>query len=241
MTRPSPKMKPKAEVGKVPDARLFHDVVRDRRSVRSFLPDPVPPALLLSVVEDARHAPSNANIQPWVVHIASGSARDRLSKAMLAAEAEGRMTPDFPFGYDELYGSYSARQQEQAAAYYQAIGVARDAAEDRRSSLLLNLEFFKAPHVCLLFMPAFYDSVRIAGDIGMYGQTFLLSLAAHGLAGVPQTLLGFFAETVREVLGIDPSLKMLFGISFGYADPDHPASAYRIGKAPLAETVTFHS
>jgi nitroreductase len=230
----------KTEICKVPEARLFYDVVRDRRSIRSFLPTPAPDELIHAVADDARHAPSNANIQPWEVHIVSGATRDKLSKAMLAAEAEGRMTPDFPFSYDEFYGAYSERQKAQAATYYQALGVSREAFGERRMTMLRNLEFFGAPHACLLFMPAFCDGVRIAGDVGMYGQTFLLSLAAHGLGGVPQTLLGFFADTVREVLGIDPSLKMLFGISFGYPDMNSPASRYWIGKAPVEETVTFH-
>ncbi|RYG75334.1 nitroreductase [bacterium] len=224
----------------MPEGPLFHDVVRDRRSIWSFLPTPVPDALLRAVAEDARHTPSNSNTQPWEVHIASGKTRDKLSAAMLAAEAQGRMTPDFPYAYDELYGPYKERQVAQAAAYYEALGIAREAAAERRSVVLRNLEFFGAPHVCLLFMPAFYGGVRVAGDIGMYGQTFLLSLAAHGLGGVPQTLLGFFAETAREVLGIDSSLKMLFGISFGYPDLDSPASQYRIDKVPIEENVTFH-
>ncbi|MFD9319117.1 nitroreductase family protein [Streptomyces sp. NPDC060053] len=46
---------------------------------------------------------------------------------------------------------------------------------------------------------------RTAGDIGMYAQNFLLSLAARGLAGIPQTVLGVYADTVREFLGV-PSL-----------------------------------
>lgn len=219
---------------------MFHDVVRDRRSIRSFLPDPVPDALIRAVTEDARHAPSNSNIQPWAVHIASGATRDALSKAIIASEEAGRQTPDFPFGYDELDGVYSERQKAQGATYYQAIGVSRKSMDGRRESLLRNLEFFDAPHVCLLFMPAFYDGVRIAGDVGMYAQTFLLSLTAHGLGGVPQTFLGFYAETIREVLGIDPSLKMLFGISFGYPDMNSPASRFRMEKAPIEESVTFH-
>lgn len=89
-------------------------------------------------------------------------------------------------------------------------------------------------------MAPVYDSVRVAGDVGMFGQTFLLSLAAHGLAGVPQTLLSFFADTVRDVLGVDPALKLLFGISFGYPEPDHPVNAYPLTKAPIDEIVTFH-
>jgi len=223
------------------EPRLFHDVVRDRRSIRSFLPTPAPDELIHAVLEDARHAPSNSNIQPWSVHIVSGAKRDELSKAMLAAEAEGRLTPDFPWGYDGLRGVYSERQKAQAAAYYKALGVAREDFDERRMTMLRNMEFFGAPHACLLFMPAFYDGVRVAGDVGMYAQTFLLSLAAHGLGGVPQTLLGFFANTAREVLGIDSSMKMLFGISFGYPDMNSPASRYWIDKVPVEEYVTFHS
>jgi hypothetical protein len=36
----------------------------------------------------------------------------------------------------------------------------------------------------------------------MYGQTFLLSLAARGLGGLPQTVIGLYADTVRAVLGV---------------------------------------
>ncbi|MBO9377110.1 nitroreductase [Sphingomonas histidinilytica] len=221
-------------------AKSFRDVVRERYSARTYLPEPAPEAVIRSVLEDAQRAPSNANIQPWQVHIVSGEARDRVSRALLAAEAAGRMTPDYPFGYDELYGAYSERQVQQAEEYYRSIGVAREAKDDRRLALLRNLEFFGAPHACFLFMPSFYDGVRIAGDVGMYAQTFLLSLTAHGLQGCPQTLLGFFAGTIREELGIDPKLKMLFGISFGYPDTDSVGGRYRIGRAPIEENVVLH-
>lgn len=223
------------------EPKLFRDIVRDRRSIRSFLPQPVPAPLLRAVADDARHAPSNANIQPAVVHIVSGVTRDNLSNAILAADREGRQTPDFPWSYDDFYGVYSARQKKQGATYFKAMGIARDSEESRQQSMRRNLEFFGAPHVCLLFMPAFYDGVRVASDVGMYAQTFLLSLAAHGLAGVPQTYLGFYADTVRNVLGVDPSLKMLFGISFGYPDMYSPASAFRMEKAAIEENVTFHT
>lgn len=224
----------------MPEARLFHDVVRDRHSVRSFLPTPVPDALIRAVVEDAQHSPSNCNTQPWEVHIASGATRDALSKAILAADEAGRGTPDFSFNHADFYGVYGERAKAQGKAYHEAIGVAREALEDRRTATLRNLEFFGAPHVALLFMPAVGDCVRVAGDIGMYGQTFLLSLTAHGLGGIPQTRLGFYAGAIREVLGIAPSLKMLFGISFGYPDLTSAANRYRIDRVPVGESVTFH-
>jgi len=48
---------------KVSESRLFHDVVHERHSVRSFHAEPVPDALLRSVLEDAQRAPSNCNTQ----------------------------------------------------------------------------------------------------------------------------------------------------------------------------------
>lgn len=222
------------------DSMLFRDVVRERHSMRNFLPHPVPQDILRSVLEDAQHSPSNCNTQPWQTHIVSGSKRDALSKAILAADDAGQLTQDFSFGINDFPGVYRERYKEQGAAYYQAIGVKRDDKDLRREASHRNLEFFGAPHVALLFMPEVGDNVRVAGDIGMYAQTLLLPLTAHGLGGVPQTSLGFYGETIRKELGIDPSLKLLFGISLGYPDMTHPANQYRINKAPLGESVTFH-
>lgn len=219
----------------------FHDVVRARHSVRSFLSTPVPEATLRAVLAEAQLAPSNCNTQPCQVHIVSGAMRDAVSAALLAAEAAGDRTPDFSFSLDDYHGVYKARSKAQGQAYYEAIGVSRDAFDERRTASQRNLTFFNAPHVAFLFMPVMGDCVRVGGDVGMYGQTFLLSLAAHGLGGVPQTMLGFYADTVRKILGVDPSLKLLFGISFGFADQQHAANKYRINKAQIDETVTFHA
>jgi nitroreductase len=224
----------------MPETKQFHEAVRERHSVRSFLPTPLPDEALRAVLEDAQLAPSNCNTQPWDVHVVSGAKRDTLSEAIIAADAAGHFTPDFSFSTDDFYGEYSARAKAQGAAYYQAIGVAREAYDERLCATQRNLCFFDAPHVALLFLPAFGDCVRVASDIGMYGQTFLLSLAARGLGGIPQTMLGFYAGTIREVLGVDPARKMLFGISFGYPDTGSAANGYRIDKVPIEQSVTFH-
>ncbi|MGY2033622.1 nitroreductase family protein, partial [Nocardia gipuzkoensis] len=85
----------------------------------------------------------------------------------------------------------------------------------RRAAVRENLEFFGAPHVALLFMPALGDGVRTAGDIGMCAQNFLLSPASRGFAGIPRTML---ASAVRAFLDVPADLELLFGISFGTAD-----------------------
>ena len=43
----------------------FDDVVRVRRSIRGYKPDPVPRALIEEVISLAMRAPSSMNTQPW--------------------------------------------------------------------------------------------------------------------------------------------------------------------------------
>jgi nitroreductase len=198
----------------------------------------VSPSDIRGVLEDAQTAPSNSNTQPWTVHVVSGAQRSALSGELLRTEEEGRTSPDFTADYGE--GVYLERAQALAASHYAARGIARSDREGRRAAVRENLEFYGAPHVALLFMPALGDGVRTAGDIGMYAQNFLLSLAARGLAGIPQTILGVYADTVREFLGVPEELKLLFGISFGTADPAAPVNAVGRERVPLQQSVVLH-
>lgn len=218
----------------------FAQVVRLRKSCRGFLPTPVSGAIIQSVLDDARQAPSNCNTQPWVTHIVAGEKLRELSAAIVAADAAGEYTLDFSFDAQDYYGRFSERQKEQGKAYYEGLGIARADKAGRKVAEIMNYNFFGSPQAAFLFMPSFGDNVRVAGDIGMYGQTFLLSLTDHGLAGIPQTSLASFAATIRQVLGISEEFKLLFGISFGYPDPAASGNAIKLGRDPLATNVFFH-
>jgi hypothetical protein len=159
---------------------------------------------------------------------------------MLDAADRQAYSPDFSWDDAAYTGVLGERRQEQGKTYYQALGIAKDDREARVKAWRDNLRFFGAPHAAFLFMPKVGDGVRVASDIGMYAQTFLLSLTSRGLVGVPQTLLGMFADPVREVLGIGSGMKLLFGISFGYEDVSGLSARVRMERAPLAESVQFH-
>lgn len=224
-----------------PSGLSFQETIQSRRSSRGFLPDPIPEAIIREALEDAQRSPSNCNTQPWNTHIVSGAKRVDLSRALLLADGENRFSPDFSFDMDAYFGRYAERKNEQAGTYYRVLGVERGDTAARREAAALNYRFFNAPHVALLFMPTFGDNVRVGADLGMYGQTFLLALAARGIASIPQTSLGFFADTVRDVLGISSDLKMLFGISFGYHDDSAPGNLMRMGRDPISSSVVFHN
>ena len=67
---------------------------RERHSTRLILPQPVPRELLNEALALAQYAPSNSNIQPWLMVFASGASRDRLVAALID-EAQ-RRPPNIP-------------------------------------------------------------------------------------------------------------------------------------------------
>jgi hypothetical protein len=220
-------------------ARIFDQITRSRRSIRGFLPQPIDAVTLEQIFTSAAFAPSNCNTQPWQSHVVSGALRDRLSGIFMQTIAQGKHSLDYP--YEARYdGAYRQRQVDVAVLLYKALGIARDDKEGRQRAFLRNLEFFGAPHVVFIFMPE-WSGIREACDVGMYVQNLMLTMWANGVASCPQTILGYDADSVRHELGIDSTMKLLFGISFGYEDPDLPENKIVPDRAELQDLVQFHS
>ncbi len=195
--------------------------------------------LLEQIFETAAFAPSNCNTQPWQSHVVSGDMRDRLSHIFMETIGEGKYSLDYP--YDAKYeGVYRKRQLDVGILLYQALGVTREDKEGKREAFLRNLEFFDAPHAVFIFMPG-WCGIREACDVGMYAQSLMLAMRAHGIASCPQTILGYDADSVRRELNIDSEMKLLFGISFGYEDPTLPENQIVPERAALGELVHFHN
>lgn len=220
-------------------AQIFDEIVRKRRSLRAFQPEPVPKATLEQIFEVAQRAPSNCNTQPWITHVVSGDSlqilRDEMPKRFMA----GELSLDFP--YDGVYeGVYKDRQYSSAQALYEAVGIERQDKLRRQEQFMRNYVFFDAPHAAFLFLPEHFG-LREAADLGMYAQTLMLGMVANGLGSCPQTALSFEADFIRETLGIDASNKLLFGISFGVPVSDAAVNRCATDRAALADCVHFHS
>lgn len=207
-------------------AQVFADVVGARRSVRGFSPEPIDEALLRRVFELAAWAPSNCNTQPWQVYVVSGEPLERLRRQLPEAMMRGEMSMDFP--YDGQYaGVYRERQHDAAARLYSAMGIERGDKAARGTAFMRNFEFFGAPHAAFVFMAQPFG-LREAADCGMYAQTLMLALSAHGIGSCPQTALSFHADILRRELNIAGEQQLLFGISFGYEDINAAANACRV-------------
>lgn len=222
-----------------PDMRLI-DAIYSRRSVRGFLDKEIPQPVLERIFEIAQQAPSNCNVQPWKVYVASGELKDRLRKEMVARTKAG-VTPNPDYEYKgDFYNEYRRRQVECAIALYSKMGIERDDKKGRMRAVLRNYEFFDAPYIAFLGMdPRFGTTVAI--DVGMYAENLMLTMVAFGLHSCPMGTMRDFPDLVREAFDIEDGTKILFGISFGYENPEIPANETRTTRDPIAANVVFRS
>ncbi len=63
--------------------------ITTRRSVRAFLPNPVPLETVGRILDVAARAPSGTNMQPWRVYVLTGAPKQRLSEALVAEHMAG--------------------------------------------------------------------------------------------------------------------------------------------------------
>jgi len=212
----------------------LEQAINERRSIRMFLPDKlVPRELVDGALELAIRAPSNSNVQPWHLRLVSGAARDRLVAALLdEASSKPPVVPELP----ELFAHL---RRELGAKVYGSMGITRDDAEGRRIAVLRNWEFFRAPLAGIVCMHRDLHYVDSLG-VGMFLQTFLLALTAHGLGTCVQVSIAGYPEIVREQLSISDEYAILCGLAIGYPDPTFPANTLRTDRNPIEHNVVFH-
>jgi len=213
--------------------------VRARRSVRGFLPNPVPQETLDKVFDLARWSPSGTNIQPWQVYVASGATRDHLREQfMQRAKDKHPPSVDHKDSRGPIGEVWKTRRRECAAVLYDAMGVAWEDKPARAEVAFRNFELFDAPHVAFLCMNEVFG-IGSAWDVGMYAQTLMLAMTANGLASCAQGTMAHHPDLVREAFGLGDEVKVLFGLSFGFEDTSMAVNNAHTTRATLAETVTF--
>ncbi len=214
----------------------LHTAFTTRRSVRAFLPKPVPTDALARIFDAAQLAPSWCNTQPWRVWLTSGAATTRLTAALLDAAKTSSPKTDHPFpvDYPEPYG---AHRKACGKALYDAMGVARGDGDARLAAWLRNFVAFDAPHVAIVGIDRRFG-LYAALDVGCWLEALLLAATAEGVSTCAQASLVAYADVVRRELSIDEGISLLFGVALGYEDPSAPANRCRTTREPASANVT---
>lgn len=214
----------------------FEDLIKARRSIRGYRPDPVPRQVIQDILEVARWAPSSMNTQPWHVHVLTGAPLDRIrqgnTRNMLAGIPPRR---DFPM--KEAYeGVHRRRQIDVAVQLFEAMGIARDDKAGRADWVMRGFRQFDAPVSLVLAYEKYLEPAAISQfDLGAFAHAVVLAAWERGLGCVINGQGIMQSSVVREHAGIPDDQNIMICIAMGYPDADFVANRVKsVREAPAA-------
>jgi nitroreductase len=217
----------------------LNETIERRRSIRAFLPDPVPREKIQKIVETARWAPSWGNTQPWEIVIADGEKAGQLARAL---EAEGKKgtnpRPDIvmPMQFPEIH---KTRYVSLGKALFTSMGIQRGDREARTQHYLNMYMFFGAPTVVYFVIDGRLNEPYACLDIGSIGTTFCYLAYQEGLGTIYLAASMHFPDIVKDILDIPEDKKVVIGIAVGTPHPDIPASLFRSDREPVENLLRF--
>lgn len=218
--------------------------ITSRRSIRAFLPTPVPRETIEAILQVAARAPSGTNTQPWKVHVLTGEAKQRLSREIVAAydDPAQRATHAEEYAYypTEWVSPYIDRRRKVGWDLYGLLGIAKTDKARMHAQHGRNYLFFDAP-VGLIFV---IDRIMRQGswlDYGMFLQNVMVAARARGLDTCPQAAFTQFHRIIEAQLGLQPHEQVVCGMSLGWEDTGAVENRLVTEREPAASFTHFHA
>ncbi|MBI5271515.1 MAG: nitroreductase [Burkholderiales bacterium] len=217
--------------------------ITSRRSIRAYLPTPVPRETVAEILSVASRAPSGTNTQPWKVHVLAGEARQRLSARIRAvyddAEQRQQHTEEYAYYPTEWRPPYIDRRRKVGWDLYGLLGIGKADKVRMHAQHGRNYDFFDAP-VGLIFT---IDRVMQQGswlDYGMFLENIMVAARARGLDTCPQAAFTQFHRVISEELALTPDEMVVCGMALGHADPAAVENSLVTEREPVEGFAHFH-
>ena len=219
---------------------IVDEAIASRRSVRAFLPTPVPDETVKDILRVASRAPSGTNMQPWKVYVVTGERKEELSRTILDSgiRPEKIEWDEYRYYPEQFFEPYLTRRRTVGFALYSLLGIGRRDVERMRAQHDRNFTFFDAP-VGMIFTIDRRLNVGSWVDHGMFLQNVMIAARGRGLHTCPQAAFAPYHRQIRPLLGIPDEEIVVCGMALGYEDASKPENALRSERAPVEEFVTF--
>ena len=194
------------------------DAIKERRSIRHFLPTELSKEQVEEILSAGSVAPSAKNLQPWHFVVTTGAAKERICKAMEAGLLRERVTPSLP------------NTQHYLGAAFETLRVMREAAV-----LILVTVPSALPMGASMSLDQRITEICTAQSVGAAIQNMCLQATALGLGSL-WICDSFFAqaELRAEAGGSDEVYALL---ALGHA-AEKPAARPR---RPLEESTEWRT
>jgi len=222
------------------DVAVVDRAITTRRSVRRFLPDPVPRATVADILTVASRAPSGTNTQPWRAYVLAGERKQALSDAVLRAHRDEQdlHAEEHPYYPVEWYEPYLGRRRRIGWDLYGLLGIDRADKTGMHRQHGRNYLFFDAP-IGLVFT---IDRKLERGswlDYGMFLQNVMVAARARGLDTCAQASFLKFHRVIERELSLAANESVICAMSLGRADPDAPENRLVTERVPVTAFAQF--
>ena len=227
-----------------PQQQHVDEAILSRRSIRAFLPDPIPNEEIEKLLEVAARAPSGTNTQPWKVTVLTGTIKERLSQRILQVHnnpAEAKQhTEEYNYYPQQWASPYIDRRRKVGWDLYALLQLTRENKEGIHAQHGRNYTFFDAP-VGLIFT---IDRIMEKGswlDYGMFLQNVMVAARGRGLDTCPQAAFTQYHRIIAEELSLPANEMVVCGMALGYAAPDKIENTLVTEREPVKGFVRFLS
>jgi len=217
------------------------DAIISRRSIRQFTSEPISNEVITDILEVAARAPSGTNIQPWKVHVLTGSMKNEVcataSESFLDSKKNNKN--DRLHYMEKFRDPYITRRRKVGLDLYALLDIKKGDYEKTKSFHVQNFSFFGAP-LGLIFTIEKDLGWMSWLDYGMFLQNICIAARAYGLHTCAQASWSGVHEDISPLLKISENHLIHCGMSIGMEDKQAVVNKLRTDRADLDDFVTFY-
>lgn len=210
-------------------------VIRQRKTVRAFKPDPIPKETIEEIIKLSIHSPSAINLQPWEFIVLAGEEKERLGRRLIKAYREKQIacSPGNVKPLPKTIGKRGAKTLEMMNPFFEEMGV--------DSNLFINegsCNFYGAPVAILICLDDSFPKARMV-DIGITLGYLVLTAYEFGLGTCPIGLIIPYEDEIKDLLNIPENKKVVIGVALGYPDWSSPINRFKSSRDELKKFIRW--
>lgn len=213
----------------------LREAIEGRKSVRVFRSDPVARETLEKLLHLGTRAPSAINLQPWELTVVIGEERERLSRRLLKAYREKRIScgPGNVKPLPRTIAKRGAKTLELMTPFFEEMNVDPHQFINEGSCRL-----YGAPVAILLMLDRSFSSARLV-DVGVILGYLILAAHELGLGTCPIGLITAYEDEIKDLLNIPEEKQIVVGLAVGYPDWESPINRFKSPRDDLRSLVRW--
>jgi len=219
----------------------INEAVKNRRSIRSFLPEMVSEETIRELISDALWVPSWGNTQQYEFVVATGGALERFKKENREALMSGeKPEPDvsMPEKWPE---TLKKRYVDVGKSVLASLSIPREDKSGRMNYYGDMFSLFNATALLIVVVDKEILLEYAMLDVGIFLQTFKLLAHARGLGTISLAASVSYPQIIRRIFNVPESRRIIIGTALGWPDIDSPVNNFERKRDPVEMFVRWVS